>query len=95
MTGGCHCDREHIITDRNHIGLRLSPNGLCGTVIYNCQPIYLADKLIELKETAQGVVLLFTDESPEACKRIALEFTEAVPPERPKEYTRGHFSRGV
>ena len=96
VTGGsCDCQNSHIITDQNHTALSIRPNGSCGSFVYNTKPIYLADKMDEIKACMNRGTLLFTDESPTECAEILREYMGADKRILPTEFTRGHWNRGV
>ena len=68
----------------------------CRVSILNSEPVYMADKLSAL--SANVLRLVFTVESPDECAKIAREYRGAmngVPHDPPKNFTRGHFTRGV
>jgi collagenase-like PrtC family protease len=71
--------------------------GHCRVKILNSLPVYMADKLSELN--ADVFRLVFTTEDPEECGRVARLYRAALDGETAldygKEYTRGHFYRGV
>lgn len=73
----------------------------CYNVIYNSAPLFLADQAEEIRRLAPGEIRLdFTAETREEVRGVAKLYADAfirrkalTPPER--EYTRGHFKRGV
>ncbi len=73
----------------------------CYNVIYNSAPLFLADQAEEIRRLAPGEIRLdFTVETGEEVRGVAKLYADAfirrkapAPPE--KEYTRGHFRRGV
>ncbi len=73
----------------------------CYNVIYNSAPLFLAEQAEEIRRLAPGEIRLdFTAETGEEVRSIAELYADAfirrkalMPPER--EYTRGHFKRGV
>lgn len=94
--GDCRrCGRKIYLKDRKGMKLRVKANGALNT-IYNSVPLFMADRMDEIKKTGvSGVRLMFTDESADECENIYRMYaglSEAVPP---RFYTRGHFYNGV
>jgi len=76
--------------------VRQGENGRVG--LLNSVPLFMADRLDDI--TADVLRLVFTVESPDECADIALMYRGALegPSKKPvfnKEYTRGHFNRGL
>ena len=94
-TGGCNCDREIVISDQKHVKLRLMKGNAGGTVILNHTPLYIGDQMDRIRTACDGVILLFTDETPKECRAILEEYAKIRLAHLPTEYTRGHFNRGV
>lgn len=74
----------------------------CTNLLLNAKPLYMADKLGDLKVCGiKKFRLMFTTESPDECVRITREYMRAMQGETVKnsflenEFTRGHFYRGV
>ncbi len=68
----------------------------CNVGILNSAPIYMADQPEKLSATV--IRLVFTIESPQECKKIAMEYRDSLkglPQKPPQNFTRGHFTRGV
>ena len=80
------------IVDRMGITFPVLKNGeLCGSVIYNSRPLYLADKSYK-NEKFESKLLYFTVETPAECGKI---FEKAVKGEVFEgEYTRGNQNGG-
>lgn len=83
---GCPADRNCSITDRMGITFPVLCSG--GTSeLYNSRPMWLADRMEEFCDL-DFVVLYFTTESTEQCKRIIDAYLKKNPPE-------GTFTRGL
>ena len=72
----------------------------CYNMIYNCAPLYLGDKLAEVKALNPcGLRLGFTTESGDETERILMLFERAIKGENPEftlgEFTRGHLKKGI
>lgn len=73
----------------------------CFSVLLNSKPVYMADKLYDLKKSGVKYLRLdFTDESDDECKKIIRDYKMALSGEgvgTPKEnsFTRGHFYKKV
>ena len=81
------------LKDRKNEQFPVICNGMT-TFILNSKPIYMADKLNDLKDAGVRTALLhFTVEREEECRKIIKAFKENAKPEMP--FTRGHFYRGV
>lgn len=69
----------------------------CRVALLNSAPIYMADKLPLI--SANVLRLVFTTETPKQCARLVQEYRDAMhgkaPRALPREFTRGHFTRGV
>lgn len=92
----CHnCRKSIYIKDRKGARFKVKSNGF-SNIIYNSVPIFMADKKDDITKTGtSGIRLMFTSETPEECLRIYKMYSGEAPVELPKEYTRGHFYRGV
>lgn len=89
------CRKSIWLKDRKGAEFKVKSNGF-SNVIYNSVPIFMADKKEDILKTgASGIRLMFTSETPEECVRIYKMYSGESPVELPKEYTRGHFYRGV
>lgn len=98
--GSCQC-REHTFSllDRKNEAFPVLP-GYCGNVIYNSKPIYMADRLTDIKNLQiNGIRLSFTLENYETCCIIIREYQAALAGKSCKApeggFTRGHFYRGM
>lgn len=75
--------------------------GNCKSVLLNSKPIYMADKIEDLKGLKiNGIRLLFTVENFSQCDKIIEEYKRALMGEKieglkDNTFTRGHFYRGV
>ncbi|MDP4133961.1 MAG: hypothetical protein Q8882_08115, partial [Bacillota bacterium] len=88
------CDKEIKLKDRKGAIFKIKSDGKMN-ILYNSVPIFMADKLNEIKSAGiGGVRLSFTFESPVECAKIYLMFKENKKIEFPKSFTRGHFYRG-
>ena len=73
----------------------------CYNVIYNSEPVFLADLAEDIMELSPGELRLdFTMETREETRRILETYVDAFIHKRSVEapssgYTRGHFRRGV
>lgn len=87
--GGCSACKEKTLTDRMGVKFPL----VCGygfTEILNSRPVYMGDRLGELK--CDYVFLNFTDESRDEIQKILDSYKNALPAEG--EFTRGLLYRG-
>ncbi len=97
---GCHCDKgEFALRDRKNEVFPLLPRH-CGTEILNSKPIYMADRMTDLKNLQiDSMRLCFTLENYETCCIIIREYQEALQGKQKKapagDFTRGHFYRGA
>ncbi len=67
----------------------------CIAELMNSKPIYMADKLSELKEAGvDGLQLWFYDESGEEVRDIIERYKGEKDASPPEDFTRGHFYRG-
>ena len=73
----------------------------CRALLLNSKPIFMADKMSDLRSTGiNSVRLLFTDESYDECIKVINQYKKALSGEKvdtPSEntFTRGHYYRGV
>ncbi len=97
---GCECDQAAFaLRDRKNEVFPIRPRH-CGNVIYNAKPIYMADRLADIKNLQiDGIRLCFTLENYETCCIIIREYQEALAGKAKKApdggFTRGHFYRGM
>lgn len=67
----------------------------CISELMNSKPIYMADKLSDLKSAGiDGLQLWFFDEAPDRVEKIIGEYSGIEAPNPPHDFTRGHFYRG-
>lgn len=99
-TVGCRCDSAaYALKDRkNEIFPLVSTH--CGNIVYNSKPIYMADRLSDIKNLQiNGLRLCFTLENYETCCIIIREYQNAmvghIPHAPDGGFTRGHFYRGM
>ncbi len=85
------CGGKSVLTDRMGIDFPVRCGFGCSEVL-NSRPIYLADRLQEIKNT-DYLLLCFTDESKEECQRILDAYRRGEAPAG--EFTRGLYYRGV
>lgn len=93
----CPCDGVGEMIDRKGIRFPiLKDDGACRSVILNSVPLYLADKMTEVRRCgiAYGRVQ-FTIEKPDACRDILEQYLGVQLAEPPDAYTRLHFFKGV
>ncbi len=89
---GCaSCDGGSELVDRTGARFPVRCHGGCGDLL-NAVPLYLADCLEELPQTAFRY-LHFTDEAPERVAEVLREYRVGAPP--PPAFTRGLYKRGV
>lgn len=66
----------------------------CYNIIYNSQPVYLLDRMEELKKTGAGAYrIMFTTEKREEVEQILLQWSGHE--KARTDFTRGHWKRGV
>ena len=92
--GDCKNKKGGCLTDRTGRTFPIACGYDCSNVLFNANPLFLADRNREWKEAdiAFGR-LLFTDESPEEIARIIDAYTQGGEP--PADHTRGLYYRGV
>lgn len=86
-----HCHGTRSLTDRKGMEFPV----VCGngaSEVLNSRPIYMADKLQEVKNIDFSLVY-FTIESPTEIEGILKQVAEGLPPQG--EFTRGLYYRGV
>ena len=94
--GKCACDGEiYYLKDRKGAKFPvLTEKGQCTNLILNSAPIYMADKMADLKSAGVSFALLdFTVESCDEIERIFKKYKEGKT--FGGNFTRGHFYRGV
>lgn len=97
---GCVCDEgEFALQDRKN---EIFPIGSrhCGNIIYNSKPIYMADRMADIKNLQiNGIRMCFSLENYETCCIIIREYQEALSGKKKEApeggFTRGHFYRGM
>lgn len=88
------CRYSHILTDRRGEAFPILPAFGCRSEIENSRILYLADKPEYRRSGLQYALLRFTTETPEECSSI-LEQYEKSSTNKPENFTRGLFYRGV
>lgn len=93
--GQCNCQNNVLLSDREGQQFPVMKAFGCRNAIYNSQKLYLADKTADLARCGLSAErLLFTNEGPEECVRIAESYagkSDYVP----NGMTRGLYYRGV
>ena len=94
--GECkNCNREIVLSDRKNMNFTVRSDGKKNT-IYNSVPLFLADRMDEVRKTnVTGARLIFTSETPAECVNIYRMYSQLAPVKKPEAYTRGHFYNGV
>lgn len=93
--GVCRGEGGYSLTDRRAENFAVMCGEGCTSELVNSKPIYMADKLEDLKNSGvDGLQLWFTTESAEQTYEIVSDYKNgsAAPPEN---FTRGHFYRGM
>ncbi len=86
---------EFMLVDRMNKDFRVLTDKFCRAYIYNSAPINLIDEMEELKEKGVSSFRFdFIDEGEEEVKEILNYLKDKTPLEN-KEYTKGHYRRGV
>ena len=85
------CDKKGYLTDRLGIEFPVRCSGNYSE-LFNSSPIYLADRLDEIKNT-DFLVLSFTDEEKKECEEIIKAYKAGK--EAPEKFTRGLYIKGV
>ncbi|MBQ6823443.1 MAG: U32 family peptidase [Clostridia bacterium] len=91
----CQKGKGSTLTDRTGRRFLIACDHGCKNVLFNADPLYLADRSREWQETGVSFGrLLFTDETPAQIARIIDEyaFGKGLPP---TDHTRGLYYRGV
>lgn len=98
------CDKgasSNALTDRMNETFPLLCTEGCFCVLLNSKPIYMADKIEDLKKTgAKFLRLDFTVESYKECERIVKEYknalnNEKILPRKENTFTRGHYYKKI
>lgn len=92
---GCSSDKFMKLKDRKGkvFFVKTNPQN-CTNTIYNSEPIYMADKMDDIKNSGVSAVrMLFTTENAKEMHSIFESYQKKIPPTSP--FTRGHFYRGV
>ena len=93
--GQCNCQNNVLLSDREGQQFPVMRAFGCRNAIYNSQKLYLADKGPELARCGLWAKrLLFTNEGPDECVRIAEAYT-GKSDYIPNGMTRGLYYRGV
>lgn len=91
----CPCDGIVFVGDRTGAKFPIMRDGdVCRSVVYNSVPLYMGDKLVELKKIGADMRLLFTTETPDECKAICDDYIMGKD-SKPKTFTRLHFLKGA
>ena len=93
----CPCRKEeNTMTDRMEIRFPIvKDDDSCRSVVLNSKPVYMADKMQDLKRARLSAVhLMFTVESGQECAAVCREYFEK-PTGYVSDYTRAHFYKGV
>ena len=100
--GTCRKGESFVLSDRKNESFKISCRpDMCINTIYNSKPLYMADKLSDMKESGiKNILLLFTGESAKETEKVIKAYKDAdegkyynIFPEN--RFTRGHFYRGV
>ncbi len=92
---GIRCAMPMTVTDRAGEAFLVMREGDCKNAIYNSKPLWLADKLADIRALSlTHIELHFTDEDKKRTAEVMASYTggEKIPP---KEYTRGMFDKKV
>lgn len=85
------CKKSGYLTDRMGVRFPVRCFGACSEV-FNSRPVYLADRLNEIKNV-DYLELMFTTETKDECAKVIDAYRNGLKPEG--EYTRGLYYRGV
>jgi len=94
-------DKSLRLRDRKNQEFGIICTDNCTAELINSKPIYMADKIDDLKKAGVNIArLVFTDETYDTTKRIIEEYKNALDGNRAlpmpeNTFTRGHFYRGV
>ncbi|MBQ6894007.1 MAG: U32 family peptidase [Clostridia bacterium] len=95
--GKCGCKEGEIyyLRDRKNICFPVEcVKGECINIIYNSAPIYMADRMKEIKRLQPSFYRFdFTDEAPQEIAAIMKQYEKGE--KSPNFFTRGHFYNGV
>ena len=87
------CNTTKVLKDRKNMEFTVLKTD-CISEILNANPIYMADKMSDLKKCrVDGFCLDFTDETPQKCLEIISKYKNGLPTQ--DVFTRGHFYKGV
>ncbi len=96
------CGEKHYLKDRYKEEFPLICAPGCYAELYNSKPVYMADKLWDIKKLPVSIYnFSFTDESFEECKKILSLYKKAFDGEKDgiklpeNTFTRGHYYRGA
>ncbi len=98
--GACGCDSGvFALKDRKNEIFPLVPTR-CGNLIYNGKPIYMADRISDIKNLQiDSIRLCFTLENYDKCCIMIREYQAALAGKKVSppagDFTRGHFYRGM
>ncbi len=85
------CKQNGILTDRKNTVFSIDCSSGCSEIL-NSRPVYMADRLSEIKNV-DFIFLYFTDESKEEAENIINQYVNGGKPQG--EFTRGLLYRGV
>ncbi|SCY80169.1 DUF3656 domain-containing U32 family peptidase [Alkaliphilus peptidifermentans] len=90
-------DYKWKLTDQKNMAFPIAKDFLGRTIILNSQPLYMLDKLKELRKiNPKRLQLSITDESPAEVQKLINHIeNEDSTAALPKSFTRGHYFRGV
>lgn len=92
---GCGGAGGMTLRDRRGEEFPISCGDGCIAELMNSKPIYMADKLSELKDAGiDGLQLWFYDENGDKVRDIIAEYKGEKDTSPPDDFTRGHFYRG-
>lgn len=93
LLGNCEncsddCRKKSRLYDRTQASFPVFADGLGHNVIYNCLPLYAADRIKALKDYGVGIgTMFFTDESPQKILQTVESYIKEINPD-------GNFTRG-
>ncbi|MBO5743323.1 MAG: U32 family peptidase, partial [Clostridia bacterium] len=92
---GCKEGEMYYLKDRKNICFPVDcVKGECVNIIYNSAPIYMADRLKEIKRIPASLYRFdFTDETPQEIANVLKQYEKGE--KSNGFFTRGHFYNGV
>lgn len=96
-SGKCICKKEICyLKDKQNKNFALLPSFGCRNELLNSQPLYMGDKISDLKKTGSKFVMLrFTKETAKQCDYICKNMMQGLKIDVPEGFTRGLYYRGV